>query len=167
MTVFGISRFFNPKWEGWKIVDAVLATTRDVAKINQKMRADNTLMSLVKIFYRVNYWNSLKLDQFKDQNLANELYDTCVNCGKTKAATIIQRALNILNNQGKDYPDAAKDGIVGPITLKLINTHPRPKELFKVANLMQGQHYIELAEKNHVYEKFFRSWLSRVTTVYE
>ena len=50
--------------------------------------------------------------------VAEELLDTGVNCGTGFAKPLLQRALNLLNNQGKaGYADLEVDGVYGSETL--------------------------------------------------
>ncbi|GLG83622.1 hypothetical protein ACSO1_21440 [Acinetobacter calcoaceticus] len=83
------------------------------------------------------------------------------------AKPLLQRALNLLNNQGKaGWPDLTVDGIYGLATL---NAH-KPylakrgkngeKVLVRVLNIMQSQHYIEIAERNPSQEQFFYGWIA-------
>ena len=52
--------------------------------------------------------------------MAEELLDTGVNCG-TGFAKPLQRALNLLNNQGKaGYADLEVDGVYGSETLRAL-----------------------------------------------
>jgi lysozyme family protein len=102
--------------------------------------------------------------------VAEELLDTGVNCGVTFAKPLLQRALNLLNNQGKEgWPDLAVDGIYGPATLSALKTYlaKRGKDgetaLLRVLNILQGNRYIEIAERNPSQEKYLYGWvLNRV-----
>ncbi|MDF9440049.1 putative peptidoglycan-binding domain-containing protein, partial [Acinetobacter baumannii] len=83
--------------------------------------------------------------------VAEELLDTGVNCGTGFAKPLLQRALNLLNNQGKaGFPDLEVDGVYGSETLGALKTYlsKRGKEgekvLVRVLNIMQGQRYIEI-----------------------
>ncbi|MNP61176.1 putative Peptidoglycan domain protein [compost metagenome] len=84
---------------------------------------------------------------------------------------MLQRALNLLNKQGKEgWSDLALDGQYGPLTFQALRGYlnRRHKEgetvLVRVLNIMQGQHYIEITERNPNYEDFFYGWiLNRVS----
>jgi len=90
--------------------------------------------------------------------VAEELLDTGVNCGTSFAKPLLQRALNLMNNQGKaGWPDLSVDGIYGPATLNALKTYlaKRGKEVpVRVLNIMQGQRYIEICERNPSQEQF-------------
>ena len=56
--------------------------------------------------------------------VAEELLDTGVNCGINFAKPLLQRALNLLNNQGKaGYADLKVDGVYGSNTLGALKTY--------------------------------------------
>ncbi|EMO3725406.1 putative peptidoglycan-binding domain-containing protein, partial [Acinetobacter baumannii] len=99
--------------------------------------------------------------------VAEELLDTGVNCGTGFAKPLLQRALNLLNNQGKaGYADLEVDGVYGSETLRALKTYlaKRGKEgekvLVRVLNIMQGQRYIEICERNPSQEQFFYGWIA-------
>lgn len=82
------------------------------------------------------------------------------------AKPLLQRALNLLNNQGKEgWPDLAVDGIYGPATLSALKTYlaKRGKDgetaLLRLLNILQGNRYIEIAERNPSQEKYFYGWV--------
>ncbi|MEN8422475.1 putative peptidoglycan-binding domain-containing protein [Acinetobacter junii] len=98
--------------------------------------------------------------------MAEELLDTGVNCGTGFAKPLLQHALNLLNNQGKGgWPDLVVDGIYGPATLNALKTYmvkcgkDDEKVLVRVLNIIQGQRYIEICERNPTQEQFFYGWI--------
>lgn len=126
-------------------------------------------LSLAKDIYRKQYWIQPRFDQVNAISplVAEELLDTGVNCGVGFARPTLQRALNLLNNQGKGgWPDLAVDGIYGSETLGALKTFlaKRGKEgektLLKVLNILQGNRYIEIAERNPRQEQFFFGWIT-------
>ncbi len=126
-------------------------------------------LSVAKDIYRKQYWISPRFDQINviSNAVAEELLDTGVNCGTGFAKPLLQRALNLLNNQGKGgWPDLIIDGIYGPATLNALKTFMAKrgkdgeKVLIRVLNIMQGQRYIEIAERNKSQEQFFYGWIA-------
>lgn len=117
--------------------------------------------------YRAQYWVQPGYDRVAalSEAVAEELFDTGVNMGPGVASTMLQRCLNALNRQGKDYPDIKVDGDVGPATLRSLTAYlkVRGKEgervLLKALNSLQGERYIELAEKRQANESFVYGWL--------
>ncbi|VDA08771.1 hypothetical protein BANRA_00072 [Acinetobacter baumannii] len=80
---------------------------------------------------------------------------------------LLQRALNLLNRQGKeDWVDLKVDGEYGPATLQALIKYIKnrgkegEKVLVRLLNIMQGQRYIEITETNPKHEQFFYGWLA-------
>lgn len=124
--------------------------------------------SLARDIYLKQYWISPRFNQVNEVSplIAEELLDTGVNCGTGFAKPTLQRALNLMNNQGKGgWPDLAVDGVYGPATLNALKTYlaKRGKEgektLLKVLNILQGNRYIEICERNPSQEQFFYGWI--------
>lgn len=96
-TYRGISRKYNPKWNGWAVVD-------NYKKYLQLFKGftDAKLDQLAQLFYKENFWNTpFNLDIAKDQQVANQLYDETFN-GPARAVKIAKDILN--KNFGKHYP---------------------------------------------------------------
>ncbi len=131
-------------------------------------------VDVAKAIYRKQYWIEPRFDQVNSISsaVAEELLDTGVNCGINFAKPLLQRALNLLNNQGKaGFPDLVIDGVYGSETLRALKTYlakrgkDGEKVLVRVLNIMQGQRYIEICERNPRQEQFFYGWISnRVST---
>ncbi|CAI3160551.1 glycosyl hydrolase 108 family protein [Acinetobacter baumannii 1598530] len=60
-------------------------------------------LDVAKAIYKKQYWTASRFDQVNTLSsaVAEELLDTGVNCGINFAKPLLQRALNLLNNQGK------------------------------------------------------------------
>ncbi len=144
--------------------------TEAVARVNGwKGPMRDLPLDLAKQIYKQQYWINPRFDQVNGLSplIAEELLDTGVNCGVAFAKPLLQRALNLLNNQGKGgWPDLAVDGIYGSATLgalKIFLTKrgkDGEKVMLKVLNIMQGQRYIEICERNPMQEQFFYGWIS-------
>jgi lysozyme family protein len=165
-TYKGISRKNFPNWKGWALIDLGKTIKKTVPELDEIFETNLPLQGLVLDFYKANFWDEIKLDNINDQKIATELYDTGVNMGIGYSKLFLQESLNLNNNNGNDYPDIEEDKIIGPLTIKYVNEHKRPAELFKTLNIFQGSRYIEICRTNKKMEKFWRSWLSRVTTQY-
>lgn len=144
--------------------------TEGVARANGfKGNMRDLPLDVAKNIYKKQYWTAPRFDQVNSISsvIAEELLDTGVNCGTGFAKPLLQRALNLLNNQYKaGWPDLAVDGIYGPATLNALKTYlaKRGKEgekvLWRVLNIMQGQRYIDITEKNPIQEQFFYGWIA-------
>ncbi|MFI8065016.1 glycoside hydrolase family 108 protein [Acinetobacter baumannii] len=126
-------------------------------------------LEFAKSIYKKQYWLEPRFDQVNalSPSVAEELLDTGVNCGPNFAKPLLQRALNLLNNQGKaGWPDLKVDGVYGSATLGALKTYlsKRGKEgekvLVRVLNIMQGQRYIEICERNPKQEQFCYGWIA-------
>ena len=91
-TYLGISRKNNPKWIGWEVIDDI-KKKYGTKNITARLKKDVALTNSAKLLYKQNYWDVLELDDIPSQNIAHELFDTCVNCGKTTAIRIAQQVL--------------------------------------------------------------------------
>ncbi|ARG17568.1 hypothetical protein B7L44_13795 [Acinetobacter nosocomialis] len=144
--------------------------TEAVARVNGwKGPMRDLPLDLAKQIYKQQYWINPRFDQVNtlSPSIAEELLDTGVNCGVAFAKPLLQRALNLLNNQGKGgWPDLAVDGIYGSATLGALKNFlakrgkDGEKVMLKVLNIMQGQRYIEICERNPTQEQFFYGWIS-------
>lgn len=118
--------------------------------------------------YRRLYWLRPRFDQVAQHApaLAAELFDTGVNMGPAVAARFLQRALNGLNRNARDYPDMAVDGAIGPITLAALTAFlatrgpTGERVLLKAVEALQGERYLSLAESRPANEAFLYGWLA-------
>lgn len=160
-TYKGISRRYNPSWSGWSIIDQ--------HKLNfgfpNAAYNDTLLNKEVRRFYKERYWDVNLLDEFSSQAVANEVFDTGVNMGIGRAGKFLQRALNLLNNNGERWDDIVEDGAIGRNTLKALNAclaFKGDEVLYKILNVLQGMHYIEYMNKSPLQEKYAYGWFNRV-----
>ena len=100
-----------------------------------------------------------------------ELIDSGVNCGVGTAGLWLQRVLNALNREGKDYPDVKLDGQIGQKTIDSlaaflkVRNKPLPVHftegeivLWRYLNALQGVYYISVSEKRVQNEEFVFGW---------
>lgn len=127
---------------------------------------------LAKNIAKSQYWDTLRLDDVAllSGAVAAEMFDTSYNMGIRSAGKFLQRALNIFNRQGKDYPDLVVDGIVGPGTLFALRAFANLRGadgesvLLRALNDQQGVRYMEIAERQPSQEGFEFGWfLKRVS----
>ena len=118
--------------------------------------------------YRRRYWTEPHFDAVAmlSAAVAAELFDTGVNMGPGVAIGFLQRSLNALNRQGRDWRDISIDRQIGPATLealrRLLAERGKAGEaaLLKALNALQGARYIELAEGRAANESFLFGWLT-------
>lgn len=117
--------------------------------------------------YRRRYWTRPGFDKVAaiSEAIAEELWDTGVNMGPAVATMFLQRVLNALNRQGRDYPDITVDGEMGPRTRAALAAYLKLRRadgetvLLRALNCLQGERYIALAEKRAENESFLHGWL--------
>lgn len=163
-TYKGIARHYWPNWKGWRIVDAAKEETTFPGNLEKI----GVLRDVVKEFYKEQFWNRFWGDDISDQLIANEMFDTAVNMGVSKAVKFLQTGLNVLNRNGKLYADIVDDGDFGTNTFNALNSYLVQEEadlLYKVINVLQGNHYIEYMKKSPIQEKYARGWFKRVNFV--
>lgn len=117
---------------------------------------------------RKTYWDGPRLGEVAARStaIAAEMLDTGYNMGPVVAVTFLQRALNVLNRGGRDYPEVARDGEIGPRTLAALDGFLRARGkageavLIKALDTLQGARYIDLAERRPANEAFLYGWLA-------
>lgn len=118
--------------------------------------------------YRRRYWAQPGFEAVAAimPGVAAELFDTGVNMGPSVAAMFLQRSLNALNRQGRDWPDLVVDGAIGTASLAALRGLRQVRGLageavlLKALNALQGARYIEIAEARPRNESFVFGWLS-------
>lgn len=123
---------------------------------------------LATAIYRRRYWLAPAFDRvaLRTPALAAELLDTGVNMGPAVAAGFLQRVLNALNREQRDWADLAVDGNIGARTLhaldRLLATRgpAAATVLVRAVNALQGERYLRLAETRPANEAFLYGWLA-------
>ena len=118
--------------------------------------------------YRRLYWLRPGFDRVAERapQVAAELFDTAVNMGAETAVGFLQRALNALNRNGRDYADIAVDRRIGGQTLAALAGFLRARGaageavLLKALDALQGERYVQLAEQRPANEAFLYGWLA-------
>ena len=98
----GIAIVFNPEWKGWAIIHKAIAdlgitNTLDCSKetrqrIDKALYAIPELDELVMELYKTKYWDPLKLDDEKDQLLADTVFDAAVLMGMEREKKFIEQS---------------------------------------------------------------------------
>lgn len=120
-----------------------------------------------KAIYRARFWDSMLLDRIAglSEPIAGELFDTGVNQGVQRAGEYLQRALNVLNQNGAMYRDITIDGRIGPMTVASLGEFLKGRGkrgelvMLRALNSLQGAFYINLAEQREKDESFVFGWL--------
>jgi lysozyme family protein len=118
--------------------------------------------------YRRIYWLRPGFDRVAEHapKLAAELFDTGVNMGPAVATGFLRRALNALNRGAIDYPDIATagaidDALIASLATFLARRSPGGEAvLLKAVEALQGERYLDLAERRPANEAFLYGWLA-------
>ncbi|MBF0261078.1 MAG: hypothetical protein HQL97_04440 [Magnetococcales bacterium] len=162
-TYRGISRVYHPKWPGWPLIDRL----KNSAGVPVIQGADlESLNGMVEAFYQSEFWVRCGCDRIGHQGIAEELFDSAVNVGVVAAQTWLQESINILNVRFRLSGQLTVDGHIGPGTLAAVAKMLERGTgvlLFRLMNLAQGAHYLNLARKDPVQAKFLAGgWLDRI-----
>jgi lysozyme family protein len=161
-TYCGISRRHHPGWSGWRRIDAA----KRAKSFPLALERDRYLPRMVAHFYKSKFWDAFDGDGQEDGRLASALLDTSVHLGHSVATKLLQEALNLLNRNGRDYPDLVVDGIYGPRTRVALTTYmaqrDAPMTLLKLLGILRGSHYVALLRSDSSQERYARGWLARL-----
>lgn len=94
------------------------------------------------------YWNTCRGSQIESQSIAELFVDWHINAG-VNAIKQVQRMFGI-----------TADGIVGPITLRYLNS-PNREVIFNRMKERREQYYYNLVRSNGSLRVFLNGWLSR------
>lgn len=161
-TYEGISRKFNPSWDGWVIIDSIKKLFEPTDSRFDKALITAGIKVKVMDFFKKNYWNILHCADIENKEISFKLFDMAVNLGIPRSVNILQIALNSMSSH--DEHDIAIDGVIGSATLKLINDicKKESKLLLNLITLQQGNLYVLLAKNNKNQRQFLRGWINRL-----
>lgn len=119
------------------------------------------------------YWDVMWLDEVAAVSpaIAEEMFDTGFNTGPVRAVAFLQRSLNALNRQEKDYDDMLVDGLFGSRTRRALyrfltvrDDSTGEKVMLRALNGLQLEFYMSLTERRQKDERFLYGWiLNRVS----
>lgn len=92
-TYKGISRKANPDWVGWISIDQIKKSHPNTFKSILKRTPE--LEKKVQDLYKDKYWDCFELDDIPNQMVAEQMFDTAVNCGQVAAIKFAQRVLDL------------------------------------------------------------------------
>jgi lysozyme family protein len=135
MTYAGIARNPNPQWAGWALVD--------------RKEMGGPLTSLVREFYRQNYWDRIRGDELNNQEIAETIFNFAVNTGTGVAVKLAQVIVGV-----------TPDGGIGPKTLERLNICTAEKFIPSYALAKVGR-YAAICNKDRSQSKFLLGWINR------
>lgn len=132
ITYAGIYRETNPNWPGWQYID----------------KGEQPPFFLVRDFYYNNYYKPF--EDIQNEKIKALLFETAVNIGVRQTIKLMQRVLGV-----------KADGILGPQTLKAINS-VSPEDFIKDFALARIAFYTGLANRDpREYGIYLRGWINR------
>ena len=134
-TYAGIARNANPNWTGWALVD--------------RQEMGGSLTSMVREFYRLNYWDRIRGNEIADQQIAETIFNFGVNAGIGLAIKLAQVVAG-----------AVPDGGMGPKTIELLNRSTAKGFMASYA-LAKITRYAEICNRNRDQSKFLLGWINR------
>lgn len=155
-TLFGISRRYHPDWVGWKTVDMVKpycteeeGTKEYERELTSYLKSNEVIVKQKLEFYKDRFWNPLLLDEIKDQDVANAIFDAAVNHDPRDAAKMAQKCLDVII-----------DGIMGTITIDALNLKNKTQFLRDFTKT-RIQYYKKIVERNPNQKVFLDGWIRR------
>lgn len=156
----------NPADPGGETMFGITIKTAKMFGYTAAMR--DLSLDRAKQIYRAGFWDLLHLGLIDavSQPIAEELFDTAVNCGTAVPVPFLQRWLNAFNRQGKDYQDQPVDGHVGTLTIVCLTAFMAKRgklgERVMLAGLNSDQalYYRDLADRRPEDESFIFGWIA-------
>lgn len=116
---------------------------------------------------KAEYWDAISGDAIAalSEPIAEELFDTHFNFWAGAAGKFLQRALNGLNRQGRDYPDLNVDGQIGPLTVRTLGTFLALRRqdgetvMLRLLNAQQACDYLRQCGESTGKESFLFGWI--------
>jgi len=152
----------------WGITARALGEWRGLGRVASAEEVNDLTVAEAGTIYMDRYVYRPGFDAIAalSDTVGDEVIDSGVNFGPSVPSVWLQRWLNGLNRQGRDYPDLVVDGRVGPASVAalraFVNVRGAPGErvLVTALNCSQGARYLELAEARAANEDFLFGWIS-------
>lgn len=153
LTFMGIYEAAHPNWQGWGQVRAAINAYGDLKKASVALYNDDTLIEKVKIFYKKEFWDKMRLDEVDSELKSCELFVFGVNVDTVPAVRVLQRLLGVV-----------VDGIMGAQTLKALNNYN--EQAFDVDfDRAEIAYYRILIRKDPRLGVYERGWENRARSV--
>ena len=153
-TFMGVYQGAFPNLDLWKVIRQKLQQYNGDMKLVGSMMYNNAAVrEMVEAFYKKEFWDKAKLDEVHSQQIANEIFIAGVNMGMKKAVMLAQKLVGV-----------PADGVMGPKTLKAINTHD--DTAFDEMYDMLEMDYYEMIVVNDPRKRIYaKGWRNRAIAV--
>lgn len=153
----------------WGVTAATLGQYRRLGRAATPAEVQALTRDEAAALYESEYWVKPGYARIEplSERIAEELLDTGVNMGVGVPGRWLQRALNALNRQGRDYRDIDVDNAIGNGTRDALAALIRVRgkagaedAVLKLLNALQAVRYLELSENRTKNEDFMYGWLA-------
>lgn len=133
LTYAGITKKHHPDWLGWNFID----------------EDPIVLHEAVADFYKEQYWDKIRADEYESSYVKELIFNFSVNIGCRSAIKLVQKILG-----------TKEDGIIGKITIKALNQ--MDPEIFGLKySIEKISRYATICNNNSVQKKFLLGWVNR------
>lgn len=109
--------------------------------------------------YKIHWWERYNYSSIANQAIATKVFDLAVNMGPFYAHRLLQRACWKVG--GRRLPELVDDGIIGPITLNVVN-NMNPESLLSALKNDAAEFYQSLHKS-----EFEKGWIKRARDEYK
>ena len=150
-------------WTGGKVGLGKQGCTKYGIATNTYPKEDIKKLTIARaaVLYKRDFWNPLRLSEFESQGIANEIFDTAVNCGVGAGGNIVIQLVNIFgpaHYKLTGRPNAEQVEWINKYTRKKVNR----TTFYKALNVLQGERYLMIIRNNPRMMRYSNSWFSRV-----
>jgi len=128
-------------------------TKNQLREVSRLMCGNGKALDEVRRIYKKEYWDRARLDEVKDQKIAEEIFVFGVNAGMDRAIKLAQKIVGV-----------KADGVVGPKTLASLNSYNG--NLFDILfDAGEAKYYESLVKAKKRFAKFKDGWFKRAKAV--
>lgn len=153
MTYKGINRKAWPAWKGWSLIDVYIKKFGSLSLASPLCDVDPKLEEMVKLFYKVNFWDVNSLDKVIPQDTADEIFTTGVLVGVKIAAKFAQRVIGVVD-----------DGEIGPKTIAALNAYDA-RLMDKKYDDEEIKYYMSLIKAKPKFKIYEKGWKNRAVAI--
>ena len=152
-TFMGIYQKAHPNLVMWKQIDETVKRHKKLSDASVELYSNKILLEEVKMFYKKNFWDRMRLDEIVDQHKANEMFVFGVNAGCSRAVRLAQLVVGTV-----------ADGLIGPKTIAAINSYD-VNEFDREFDEEEIKYYEAIVRNNPEKKIFLNGWKNRAKAV--
>lgn len=152
-TFMGIYQKAHPNLVMWKQIDETVKRHKKLSDASVELYSNKILLEEVKMFYKKNFWDRMRLDEIVDQHKANEMFVFGVNAGCGRSVRLAQLVVGTV-----------ADGLIGPKTIAAINSYD-VDEFDREFDEEEVKYYEAIVRNNPEKSIFLNGWKNRAKAV--